>query len=187
MKFNSNKCHVMQVSHRRNNISFDYHPGKDNLTSVSEHPYLGLTFTSKPSWKTHIISNITLKANRMLGLIKRNPRHCHPRLKEQAYFSLVHPHLEYCSSVWNPHHQSTINQIEAIQKRAARFVKKTPMTIAKLRNYHPARLKLLTSHSTKDIYRYSFMPTAVRLWNTLPVDVITSPSVDVFRAHVSVN
>ena len=101
MKFNSNKCHVMQVSYRRNNISFDYHPGKDNLTSVSEHPYLGLTFTSKPSWKSHI-SNITLKANRMLGLIKRNSRHCHPRLKKQAYFSLVHSHLEYCSSVWNP-------------------------------------------------------------------------------------
>lgn len=181
------------------------------------------------------ITNATLKANRMLGLIKRNLRHCHPRLKEKAYFSLVRPHLEYSSTVWNPHHQTTINQIEAIQKRAARFVKNSyqrtesvtamlqdlqwpslqsrrdaaikimlykishgliainkedylsPMTTTKLRNYNPAKFQLLTTHSTKDIYRFSFMPTAVRLWNGLPVDVITAPTVDVFRAHVSAN
>ena len=237
MKFNADKCHVMRVSHRVNNIGFDYHLGNDILTSVDEHPYLGLTFTSKLSWKTHI-SNITLKANRMLGFIKRNLKHCHPRLKEQAYISLVRPHLEYCSTVWNPHHQNTINQIEAIQKRAARFVKNiyqrtesvsamlqdlqwpslqsrreaaiktmlfkishnliainkdqyplylTPLTDTRLRNYHPARFQLLTTHSTKDIYKFSFMPTAVRLWNTLPADVITAPSVDVFRAHISTN
>ena len=68
-QLHADKCHVMRVSHRVNNIGFDYHLGNDVLTSVDEHPYLGLTFTSKLSWKTHI-SNITLKANRMLGLIK---------------------------------------------------------------------------------------------------------------------
>ena len=42
----------------------------------------------------------------MLGLIKINLKHCHPRLKQQAYITLVRPHLEYCSTVWNPHHQT---------------------------------------------------------------------------------
>ena len=70
MKFNADKCNVMHVSHHANNIGFEYHLGNQVLTSVDEHPYLGLTFTSKLSWKTHI-SNITLRANLMLGLIKR--------------------------------------------------------------------------------------------------------------------
>lgn len=231
MNFNSEKCHVMQVSHRTNNISFDYHLGENILSLVTEHPYLGLTFTSKLSWKSHI-SNITSKANRMLGLIKRNLRQCHPKLKEQAYISLVRPNLEYCSTVWNPHHQTTINQVEAIQKRAARFVLNiydrtesittilqnlqwaslqsrreaamkimlykishsliaidrdqylTAMSDTRLRNYHPAKYQLLTTHSSKDIYKFSFMPTAVRLWNALPADVITAPSVTVFRSHI---
>ncbi|XP_071492163.1 uncharacterized protein [Diadema antillarum] len=33
----------------------------------------------------------------------------------------MRPHLEYCSSVWNPHTNKHISQIEAIQRQAARF------------------------------------------------------------------
>ena len=39
-----------------------------------------------------------------------------------AYKTLVRPILDYCSSVWGPHTQTLINQLEAIQNRAARFV-----------------------------------------------------------------
>ena len=60
----------------------------------------------------------------------------------------------------------------------------TPMTESSLRSYHPAKFQPLTTHSTKEIYKFSFMPTAVRLWNALPADVITSPSVNVFKAHI---
>ena len=59
----------------------------------------------------------------------------------------------------------------------------TPMSDTRLRNYHPAKYQLLT-HSSKDIYKFSFMPTAVRLWNALPADVITALSVTVFRSHI---
>jgi len=34
----------------------------------------------------------------------------------------VRPKLEYACAVWDPHHQSHINDIEKIQKAAARFV-----------------------------------------------------------------
>ena len=36
--------------------------------------------------------------------------------------ALVCPHLEYCSSVWNPHIKVNIQKIEAVQRRAARFI-----------------------------------------------------------------
>jgi len=39
----------------------------------------------------------------MLGLLKRNLRKPFMCLREKAYLSLVHPKLEYATTVWNPH------------------------------------------------------------------------------------
>ena len=46
------------------------------------------------------------------------PRH----LRERSYKQLVLPMLDYCSSIWDSYHHNTINQLEMIQHRAARFV-----------------------------------------------------------------
>ena len=44
-------------------------------------------------------------------------------VKEQAYCELVRPHLEYASAAWDPYLQKDKHQLEAVQRRAARFVK----------------------------------------------------------------
>ena len=41
-----------------------------------------------------------------------------------VYLALVRPHLEYASSTWDPHLQKHIQQIEMVQRRAARFIKR---------------------------------------------------------------
>ena len=72
-------------------------------------------------WNTHI-DKITSKANSMLGFARRNLGSAPRKVKIQAYKSLVRPHVEYCSSVWDPHTNRNIQKIEAIQRRAARFI-----------------------------------------------------------------
>jgi hypothetical protein len=70
-------------------------------------------------WDQHI-NNITAKANKTLGFLRRNLKIPSIRIKEQAYQTLVRQLDEYASIVWNPHTKTEINKIEAVQRRAAR-------------------------------------------------------------------
>ena len=52
-----------------------------------------------------------------LGLLYRKFSHdTEPHALLQLYLSLVRPHLEYGSQVWDPHLQKDINQLERVQK-----------------------------------------------------------------------
>jgi hypothetical protein len=43
-------------------------------------------------------------------------------VKSAAYTSMVRPTMEYASSVWDPTNRKKIENLEKVQKRAARFV-----------------------------------------------------------------
>ena len=92
------------------------------LQQVSENPYLGLIIRDDLQWSSHI-SKTCAKANSTLGFIRRNLKHCNESFKQTAYISLVRSVLEYSCSVWDPHLEKDISQVEKIQRSAARFVK----------------------------------------------------------------
>ena len=58
----------------------------------------------------------------MLGFLRRNLRVSNESTKTSAYRSMVRPLLEYCSTVWSPYTQEHIQNIEMVQRRAARYV-----------------------------------------------------------------
>ena len=62
------------------------------------------------------------KANRTLGFLRRNLYSCPQEVKEVAYKGLVRPVLDYGSSVWDPPGVVLQEELESVQKRAARFV-----------------------------------------------------------------
>ena len=49
----------------------------------------------------------------------RVPSKC---IKAAAYKALVRPHVEYCSSVWDPSTKNLKTKIEMVQRRSARWV-----------------------------------------------------------------
>ena len=57
----------------------------------------------------------------MLGFTGRNLRVNSKSAKEKAYKMLVRP-VEYAAAVWDPHTKEHINNLEKIQRRAARVV-----------------------------------------------------------------
>ena len=83
--------------------------------------YLGVTVASDLSWNEHV-ANTVAKANRALGFVKRNVVTPSTATKERAYNALVRPILEYASTVWSPGQKCLCATIEAVQRRAARYV-----------------------------------------------------------------
>ena len=125
MRFQPVKCNMMQLTHKRTSkIQASYKLEGTVLENVESIKYLhdlGVTITKDLKWNTHI-SNVCTKANRTLGFLRRNLFSCPQDVREAAYKGLVRPILEYGSSVWDPHYEGLIDDLEKVQKRAARFV-----------------------------------------------------------------
>ena len=113
MRFQPVKCNMMQLTNKRvNKTEASYTLDctvLENIDSIKvEYPY---------------IINICTKANRTLGFLRRNLFACPQDVKEAAYKGLMHPVLEYETSVWDPHTRGLQEELE-VQNRAARFVTK---------------------------------------------------------------
>ena len=50
------------------------------------------------------------------------PRVSSKAIKSTAYSALVRPHVEYCSTVWDPYTKKQTHRVEMVQWRAARWV-----------------------------------------------------------------
>jgi hypothetical protein len=101
---------------------FNYTLHNHILEVTKDSKYLGVTFSSDLSWTSHI-NNISAKANRTIGFLRRN-MHSYPKeVKASAYTTLVRPSIEYASSVWDPYTRNNIQQLEAIQNLVKGFRK----------------------------------------------------------------
>ena len=127
LKLNVDKCCLMLVS-REHTLSLTPPPlfihGDSQLQQVNSVKYLGLLLTSDLTWSQHI-NNICSKTRKLTGLFYRRFHHCHPQLMLRLYKSLVRPHLEYASQVWDPHLNRDVDSLENVQKFALRVCQKS--------------------------------------------------------------
>ncbi len=113
MEFHPKKCQVLTFSRKHNKVKFDYKLHGHTLERVKEAKYLGVTFKQDLRFSTHI-NNMTSKANRTLGFLRRNLQVESPQLKTTAYKALVRPLMEYAPTVWDPHTQKEKQQLEKV-------------------------------------------------------------------------
>ena len=93
------------------------------LDRVSSFKYLGILISSNLSWTPHLLS-ISRKSRQLIGILYRLfYRHSNPSLFK-LYSTLIRPHLEYCTSVWDPSSSATISQLENIQFFALKLCSK---------------------------------------------------------------
>ena len=69
------------------------------------------------------IATMTNMANSKLLFLCSNLKGCPEKLKQTAYFSLIHSFMEYGATVWDPYQKSNSEKVERVQRQAERFVK----------------------------------------------------------------
>ena len=121
MAFNPSKCTVLRIPAGGVVVAHDYKIHDQTLEVVRHQKYLGVTLSHNLKFNNHI-DNIVSKARRQLGILRRNLYFCSKQAKEQAYFALVRPQVEYACSLWDPSGVTLINKLEQVQRQGIRFV-----------------------------------------------------------------
>ena len=123
MRFQPVKCNMMQLTRKRiNKIHASYTLEGTDLENVESIKYLGVTITSDLRWNTHV-SNVCTKANRILGSWGETYILVPRRQKRQLI-------KDWCAQSWImavrfgtlPPGVILQEELESVQKRAARFV-----------------------------------------------------------------
>ena len=118
MEFNLKKCEHLTITNTRCLIIYSYFLGNSAITEVPHTKYLGVTIDQKLSWNEHT-QRITSKANQVSSFCVATS--ISVLLMLNCYKMMVRPVIEYLSTVWAPYTLTNINQLESIQRRAARF------------------------------------------------------------------
>ena len=110
---------ITSVTYARSHKQFKYTLGNSSLQETTSHSYLGVEIIHNLKWGNRVN---TLRPKQILEFIRCNLYSCFQDLKLTAYQTLVHPHLQYSSTVWDPYTQEHKDKIERVQIRSARFV-----------------------------------------------------------------
>ena len=123
MYFNPSQCEVIPLTKKRNPTIHAYKIINQPFIQSNVENTLGVNIANKLSWNIHTLSTIK-KANNSLSFLRRNITSCPQDIKPQTYKTVLRPILEYAGTAWDPHTATNINQLEAVRRRDARFVKR---------------------------------------------------------------
>ena len=122
LPLNASKCSVLSLSLKKKPISVTYTLGDNVLKRVSVQKDLGIFIDSRLTFIPHVDS-IIKKANHMCGLIWRNFRSLkNEHVLRTLFCSLIRPHLESCTVVFNYISAYQAHRIERVQYRFLNFM-----------------------------------------------------------------
>ena len=121
MDLNQTKCGVLHLTRSREPTITKYTVLDSPVNRSNSQRDLGMSITSDLKWNKQV-QDISLKANKMLGFVKRTTN----RVRKALYLTMVRSQLAYGSQVWAPQTVGNIQTIERVQRRATTFILSLP-------------------------------------------------------------
>ena len=91
------------------------------IKQVDSTKYLGITFDSNLTWKSHIIY-LCLKLSKTVGILSKVRYYVSKHILVMLYYALVYPLLTYGVHVWGLTFPTFLTQLFINQKRAIRII-----------------------------------------------------------------
>ena len=111
----------MNVTNKRNTIPCHYQIDAAVIEEVDSYKYLGVTVDNKLKWNHHVKATVA-RANGTLSLLRRTMYGCTKESKIRAYKAIVKPVLMHGEPARRPSTCKAEEQLERVQKRAARWI-----------------------------------------------------------------
>ena len=94
---------------------------KNPVPQVNTFRCLGVDLDEKLSWKNHIDS-VCHTISARIGAIKRIKPYVPHKTLQDVYKTLIQPHFDYCSPLWDNCGLGLQNKLQRFQNRAARVI-----------------------------------------------------------------
>ena len=120
--FNTGKTQLVSFEWSNNNGSIDVKMDGSVLQEKSSFKMLGLTFSSKLDWGSHIISITRETASKKIAALIRSMKFLSPEVVLYLYKSTIRLCMKYCCHVWAGAHSCYLKLLDKLQKRILRTV-----------------------------------------------------------------
>ena len=110
----------MSITRERSTPDSSNHVGADMFTRVDSYPYLGVTISPDRIWHNHISTSPPVSA--LYGVMSTTAHLKSNHLLTHHLSDLTQAQLEYAWTAWDPYLVGDTQQLEKVQRRAARFV-----------------------------------------------------------------
>nr|CAH7713774.1 unnamed protein product [Callosobruchus chinensis] len=111
---------------------------------------LGVSIIENKIWHEHV-SSIATAGGKKLGYLFRTRKYFSPSNLLTLYRAQIRPSLEYCSHIWGDAAPTTLAILDAVQRRAIRFIGDPDLTFHLQPLSHRRGVLLLISHSSRDV------------------------------------